>query len=400
MRRHHPFWKKEHSFKYIYCFGLGVMSMGHMKSITETQDFFNELLEAIALPEEDRQQIFYDLNNHFEQWIDKVFAVIRSKEEQYCFTLDLYSVLRLTAWAKEYCSQVLEDYLQIFQFSTAERQFFEEFYQAARQKSISRAVEAYQRLAENGYSIRYDFLTWFYPEFYMEDSYAGIHVLSGETVVLDHPSAIRGNVEVEKGGSLLIYGASLRMEGSILVRGGRLQIDHGEIQLLDCPSSFWLQMEETSVVTIIDTTIDCQYHCGVLRQSSGRLLVEDSWFQRTEGARALHFSGKSIVVRHTHFHQGRDGMIGLEGTPHAVIERCDFQNCYAEYGGAIYSDTIHDVQVEHCTFRECKAKYLGAAVYFKNQKLGQWVEECKCVDCVPQEEPFFNCIEIDSFPAS
>ena len=43
MEKHHPFWKKNALFQYTYCFGLGVMSMGHMKSIMETQDFFEDI---------------------------------------------------------------------------------------------------------------------------------------------------------------------------------------------------------------------------------------------------------------------------------------------------------------------------------------------------------------------
>ena len=66
MVRHHPYWKKDLEFKYTYCFGLGVMSMGHMKSIMETQDFFEELMRSIDLAKEQEQQIFFYLNNHFD----------------------------------------------------------------------------------------------------------------------------------------------------------------------------------------------------------------------------------------------------------------------------------------------------------------------------------------------
>ncbi len=392
MNRHHPFWKRSHSFKYIYCFGLGVMSMGHMKSITETQDHFDEMLEAIALPEKDRQQIFFDLNDHFEQWVDRVFTTIRGKQEQYCFTLDLYNIFKRTSWAKDYCSHILEDYLQVFQFSVAERQFFEDFYHAMRQKNIDLAQEAVREFMGSGHVIRYDFLVWFYPAFHMEEEYAGLRVLSGETVILDRPAVIHGSVEVEKGGSLLIHGAGLQMEGGIWVHGGRLQIDHGEIRVFRCDAPFWLQLEETAVVTVIDTAVDCQYQCGVMRQTSGRLLVEDSWFRQTAGARALCFSGRDARIRHCRFQQCRDGMIELRGLASSTIEHCDFQDAYAEYGGAIYSDTIHNVLIDRCTFRGCRAKYLGAAVYFKNQKLGQQIADCKCVDCTPLKDPFFNSL--------
>jgi hypothetical protein len=368
------------------------MSMGHMKSITETQDYFENMLEEIDLPQEDRQQIFFDLNNHFEQWIDKVFAGIRSKEEQYCFTLDLYSILRRTSWAREYCTSVLENYLQVFQFSDKERAFFRDFHQAARRDNVQEAVKAYRQLWMEGYPIRYDFLTWFYPGFYLEEQYGAIKVSAGETVVLDHPTVVNGDIEVDKGGSLLIYGASIRMEGSIFVRGGRFQIDHGEIQIQGCDEPFWLQLEDTSVVTIIDTLIDCQYHCGVLQQNSGRLLVEDSTFQKTKGNRAIRFSGRAVKIYHSHFRETRDGVISLEGLTSARLEMCDFHNSYGEYGGAIYSDTIHFVKIVQCTFRGCRAKYLGAAVYFKNQKLGQQIINCKCEDGIPKDDPFFNAL--------
>ena len=82
MDRHHPYWKKDPEFKYTYCFGLGVMSMGHMKSIMETQDFFEELMRSIDLAKEREQQIFFDLNNHFDEWVDHVFGMLQGKEEQ------------------------------------------------------------------------------------------------------------------------------------------------------------------------------------------------------------------------------------------------------------------------------------------------------------------------------
>ena len=188
MEKHHPFWKKNASFQYTYCFGLGVMSMGHMKSIMETQDFFEDIVKAIRLPESQWQQIFFDLNNHFEEWIDKVFALLRGKEEQYCFTLDLYRILSHTVWSREYCSAVLEDYLQVFQFSHAERAFFQEFDKCMRTQDEQGAIEAVQKFSEEGYSIRYDFLTWFYPQFYMEKRYQGMRIRDGETVILDCPT--------------------------------------------------------------------------------------------------------------------------------------------------------------------------------------------------------------------
>lgn len=366
--------------------------MGHMKSITETKEDFNNLLSCIYLPEEERQQILIDINNHFELRIEEVFSHVRTKEEQYCFALDLYHILSLTSWAKPYCSQVLEDYLQIFQFSAVERIFFQEFYNARQEQNLENARRVYQCFVEEGYSIRYDFLTWFYPEFTMEEQYQEIHIPAGKTVVLDKPTKISGDITVERGGSLLIHGAALEMKGCVRVHGGRIQIDHGNIQVLECREPYWLILEDTAVVTIIDTIIDCHDQCGVLHQNTGRLLVEDSWFRNTDHKRALSFSGQSIHLCHTKFWQGQCGGIELNGAVHAKILKCEFKNINADYGGAICSESIEDVTIKQCTFLKCQAKYLGSAVYFKHQKLGQNVEECQCSECVPEDYPFFNLL--------
>lgn len=392
-KRHHPFWKRDLDFKYIYCFGLGVMSMGHMKSMTETQDYFDGLLENIALPENLRQQILVDINNHFETRIDEVFANLRTKGEQYCFVLDLYSIIRFASWGKKYCESVLEDYLQIFQFSQAERKFFENFAEAARRGNMERALAAYQEFRTQGYSIRYDFLTWFDPSFAMEEHYGDITVASGDTVLLDKPSVIAGDIVVKRGGSLLLYGADVQMDGSITVEGGRIQIDHSNIRVTSCHRLYWLEIQDTSVVTVADTMIDCQGKCGILRQNSGRLILEECWLRHTDRVRAIHFTGQSVKIMHSHFLDGRSGFLEFGGAAQVKVCDCDFRTGIGEYGGAVYSDTIGDVLLQQCEFFGCRARYLGAAVYFKTQKLGQAVDACVCQDCVPPEKTFFNLLD-------
>ena len=141
-----------------------------------------------------------------------------------------------------------------------------------------------------------------------------------------------------------------------------------------------------------DTSVDCKEKCGLLEQKTGYLLVNDCWVRQTAGARAISFEGDAIRIHNTHFSRCMNGMVSIQGGASAEIVNCEFQEGIAEYGGAVYADTIHDVLLEHCTFRSCQAKYLAAAVYFKFQKLGQRVEDCQCIDCDPLENVFFNIL--------
>ena len=61
----------------------------------------------------------------------------------------------------------------------------------------------------------------------------------------------------------------------------------------------------------------------------------------------------------------------------------------------MYSESIGNVKCENCVFDECKARYLGAAIYFKYQKFGQFVKNCSCKKCVPEESQIFNVYDDD-----
>ncbi len=72
------------------------------------------------------------------------------------------------------------------------------------------------------------------------------------------------------------------------------------------------------------------------------------------------------------------------------VDDCVFVEGSAEYGGAVYSDSIGNVRINQCHFERCHAKYLGAAVYFKYHKYGQLVQNCICQSCTPEEKPIFH----------
>lgn len=395
----HPFWKKSDAFKYTYCFGLGVMAMGHMKAIAETQQFFEETLEQIALPPQQCQQILPDINNQFERMLDQVIRTIRTKEEQYCFVLDLYSIRRHTSWARQYCDGVLEEYLQIFQFSAMERIFFQDLDRAMTESDPEKATGAYRCFVEEGYHIRYDVVTYFYPEFCIQAQAKGLHIETGKALLLDVPMTIHGDVVVERGASLMLHGAKIQITGGIYVKGGKLQIDHADILVEGCSGEYLMNLENVAVVTITDSRIDCNRHCGLLKQNTGRLLIEDCELRHMAGVCGIFFSGRSVRIAKSRFYQGTCGMLSLSNAADAKIYYCDFEGGEASYGGAIYSESMGDVVIWQCVFRKCRARYLGSAVYFKYQKMGQSVWECDCLQCEPSTEPFFNVVSKEIYQA-
>lgn len=394
-RVNHPLSGRSVGFRYLYSFGVGILALGNMKSITELQERYEYFLECIALPREQREKILPDLNNRFEFRLSECMKVLRTKEVQYCFLADLYQLYNLAVWSLEYCRKVIENFFQIFHMSENEIAFFESFNRAALQYNLQEAQRVYREFQREGFDVSYEMLQYFYPGFEEQDTYGDVEVALGKTLVIDKPTQIQGDIRVVRGGSLLFCGADVKMSGSIFVDGGRIQILNTRLQIEKCDAPVFLSIKDAAVVRIENSAIDCGFCCGFLRQNSGRLFIEESEFSHSQGKRMISFSGIDTRILRSSFIQGKQGFLKLSGSARLDMKQCDFLDCYEEYGGSIFSDSIDNVAIRECSFRNCRAKYLGAAIYFKYQKLGQTVRDCVCSSCTPEDGQVFNAYEDD-----
>lgn len=391
----HPMSDYDNSFKYYYCFGIGVMALGNMKAITELQDLFENFLDIMDIQDESRNNIIVDINNYFDLKMSECIRIIKNKDEQYSFIVDLYKLYQKSLWSQEYCKKIINNYMEIFRFSHEEKKFFDDLAGAVSKKDLDMAIEVYNRFKAQGYEIDYGTVIYYYPDFYIEETYNDINVASGKTMILDKPAVINGSIIVERGGSLLIKGALIRMNGHIYVDGGRIQIKNARVIIEGCDSDFWLGMYKVAVVHIEDSFIDCGSFCGALYQNSGRLILLRTNIHRTDKVRAIDFRGRSAIIEDSEFMNCKEGAVDIYNSARMRISGTRFQDTYAEYGGAIRSETIGNVKFAMCEFKNCRAKYLGAAVYFKYQKYGQYVTECQCTECIPEDMPIFNVYEDD-----
>ncbi|MCD7825998.1 MAG: right-handed parallel beta-helix repeat-containing protein [Clostridiaceae bacterium] len=394
-RINHPFSGRSPAFRYLYAYGVGVLALGSMKAMTELTDRFDYFLECISLPNEQKEQIVDDLNNHFEYRLTESVRILKTKEVQYCFFADLWKLCNLAVWSLEYCEKVIENYIQVFHMSETEIAFLRSFNDAAVKRDVSAARQCYHDFREAGFDIPYRIMQYFMPEFYDEESYGEIVVKAGKTLRIDKPARVSGDIVVERGGSLIFDGADLTMQGGILIDGGRIQFLDSKVFVSECSHKYFLDIRDAAVVRIENTAVDCNMQCGFLTQNKGRLLIEEAELLRSQGARMIAFSGRYIRIRRSSFVQGGAGFLALSGFCQTILEKCDFIQAEADYGGAFFSDSIDNTVIRECSFRFCNAKYLGGAIYFKYQKLGQVVRDCVYGNCEPAESAVFNVYQDD-----
>lgn len=394
-RVNHPLSGRSLGFRYLYSFGVGILAIGSMKSITELQERYEYFLECMALPKEQREQILPDLNNRFEFRLSECMKILRTKEVQYCFLADLYKLQNLAVWSMEYCTNVIDNFLHLFHMSENEISFFRLFNRAAVQKNLPEAQAVYRGFQREGFDVSYEMLQYFYPGFEDRDTYGDVTVALGKTLVIDKPTEIQGNIRVERGGSLLLRGGDVTMSGSIFIDGGRIQLQNTKIFVESCSAPVFLSIKDAAVVRVENSTVDCNFCCGFLRQNSGRLFIEESEFAHADRRRMIAFSGIDARILRSSFLHGRQGLLKVSGSAQLDMRQCDFLDCYEEYGGGVFSNSANNVVIQDCSFRSCRAKYLGAAIYFKYQKLGQVVKDCVCHMCEPQDSQIFNAYDDD-----
>ena len=98
----------------------------------------------------------------------------------------------------------------------------------------------------------------FYPEFEEEDFFRDIIVKAGKTFHLDKPTQVNGDIVVERGGSLVLDGAHLKIKGSILVQG----VEEFELKILKFTVLILLWMYLRCAVRLIGAKVQCSDFCG------------------------------------------------------------------------------------------------------------------------------------------
>lgn len=387
----HPFAYRDINFKYLYCFGLGVLACGSMKSMTETRQYLDQIVDSMLLSPNYKDKIVIDINNNFDYKINDVFDLFETKEEKYCFTADLYRISNKSLWAQEYCDNVIDIYLEVFDFVEEEINFFHDFMYIAEKKNKEQAMKLYKEFIHEGFRISYRLLQYMFQDFLLEEIYDNIVLDHGSRKIIDKPTVIKGNIIIQRGASLLMDGASVMLEGSIIVNDGKLAIKNTEIFIKSCTEEYAFTVSKSALLKIEDSTIDCNFKSGMLKQDSGYLLVNNATIQQTKLSRAISFSGKSIIMNGVTMQDCLDG--GIINHAEMNMDDCNFFNCKAEHGGAIYSDTLERVNISNCRFQNCNAKYLGGAVYFAYKKYGQNVTNCEFQNCLPMDSNLFNAFD-------
>ncbi|HEX3022347.1 MAG TPA: right-handed parallel beta-helix repeat-containing protein [Lachnospiraceae bacterium] len=130
-----------------------------------------------------------------------------------------------------------------------------------------------------------------------------------------------------------------------------------------------------------------------MNQRLGRLIINNSIISHTDKVRAIEFEGAKLVINGTTLEDCLRGGVQVNRDGMLNIDDCEFYNCKADHGGAIFTDSLYDSTISNSRFTNCVGNYLGGAIYFAYQKYGQFVYRCEYDRCLPDDSILFNQYE-------
>lgn len=389
----HPFAYKDNTFKYSYCFGLGVLAYGTVESMKELLGEYQKIITSMKLPSSYVGKIVGDMNENFDYKINDVFVMLDTKEKQYTFTADLLKLRNFSLRSENYAKKVCQNYFGIFKFTSEEKEFFLHYNEVACKKNIEEAVRLYHRFVKDGYTISYKLLKYICEDILIEEKYDNLILNAGEKFIIDKPSTIYGQVAITNGAVLIIKNCEVRINGSIMVDGGRLLINTAKIIVEDCNSDTLIHISNTAKVDVSTLDLNCNFKCGAFWQNRGCLTINNSIISNTDLAAAIRFMGDSLIMNGTTLADCLAGGVRVKEIGQLVVDDCEFYHCEEEHGGAIYSNSLSDSRITNSRFTNCNGKYLGGAIYFAYEKYGQKVYRCEYEQCSPEDSIVFNACE-------
>ncbi len=174
------------------------------------------------------------------------------------------------------------------------------------------------------------------------------------------------DIVLERGMSLTIDHAVIRIFGNIALNGGTLKIKNSKIIRKSGSHRACINLHTSySVAEISSVEADCRNFGMFIRAEAGKVRVKNSHIYNTTRGAAIRFWGEEIVVADSNFsycYSPEDGGAIMVRGGEAYIKGCHFTDCEAKRGGAVYG--IEGTQIKDCEFLRCNVAEYGAAVYY------------------------------------
>lgn len=395
-RQAHPLASLSLHNKYNYCFGLAILAKGNMKTLRELSAPFSYICKTLGISLEQQEELISDLNNQFDVSLDQLMQLLfMERRWAYCFLIDLLKLSEYADFGTWYCDEVIKQFCYILKIPKETLRFMQKFLKERKNENSAKVQELVSQFERDSDALDYDLLRYMNPEYVRKNHYKELILNTGGIARIEMETEIDGDMIVSNGTRVIISNTSLLIGGSISVESGRLKITNSLIEAKgeERLDQYLIETTKQHTVKIEDSTLQMHHLCPAYYQADGNLSIKNSMFCESVGDYAVNFGGKRIEMEDVIIKDAQNGGIRVVGRAQTDLYHCQFLNCKAEHGGAVYVSSTEELHIRECNFENCTAKFLGSAIYVHYKTYGQKVLGCTYRDCEPKTDMVFNVYE-------
>ncbi len=385
----HPLYQKGTEFRIYYCAAI----LLHTRLNTGASSFNNLQLERLMksgfhLDSKETMKVI-QLSRQVKSTVDYLLELLESPEEQYIFIMDLanVSINEMSITIEEQKS--IDLFAKLMEIDNKTKNLLIQFVTSAFYESYYDCKQLYEEMQRQQLGLKMGQLQYFVPDYEYIEVVKEQKIQNGRTIWqgdyrLDHCITIPDEAE------LYFCDGTLYLNGQIEIKGGTLRIENSKIvcgNVQTAGNDFFIRAQQNSTIIINDTIVDAKNIDGFLEANSGMLTMKKSRISHTRGKSAVELTEDTAFnIEETVFYDcissENGGAVCIKcGT--GQLKDCQFQNCEAQNGGAVYS--LNTVFISNCEFEQCYAQVHGGGIYMIGE-IRSNIERCHFRDCLPKHE--------------
>lgn len=381
----HPLYTKSKEYRIIY--GAAVFMQAELDRLTSPLNNFElqRLLSSGFRLDSDGMSKVLRYSKEKEKVVNYLLENFTTAREKYLLLLDMYHVSIKDDEIKEDALEAARLFGKLFGVSAAHQKMLIEFAKAAVREDVSKSRDLLHRMHVQNMDLTPVDMKYYIMNLWDTIECNQMMMETERNVRIVERCVIKEDLVLTKGMQLIFDHAEVRIFGNILLQGGMLRIEDSKIIRKGDRHRACINMKDAdSRIDVISSEVDCRNLGMMIRAEAGSLFMDKSMVYRTTRGAAIRFWGHEIKVENSAFsecYSHEDGGAMMIRTPNAIVTNCQFRNCEAKRGGAIFA--IEGGQITNCTFRECCVAEFGAAIFYHGLARAN-VHHLKYVDCYPE----------------
>lgn len=393
----HPLFMESNGFKILYVSAL----LMHARLNNNANPLNNLELERLitrGFQLTSREIIsMMTLSKDVEMLIDEIINALDTQRKKLLFYFDLTNMSISSLEITQEEQKSLDLFAELLNISSDEKELISQFISASFRKQYQDCIQIFDQMEIKKLPINKMDISYYMIEYSYQNRITPENIHSGSVNYFSGDCLFEGTFYLSSDTTIHISNALVKVNGNFIIDNSTLHIENSWIDFSKkeyTKDSFhtFIFVKNSGHVQLKNTTLQCSHNGGLLYQTDGISTLEHCTIKNTSIVPAIVSNGQTLSIQHSNFSncftKEKGGALFIQNGS-AQIQNCEFTDCMAHYGGAIYAN--YRTIIFNCSFEHCYTTELGSAIFYHGE-IHSNIEKCNCNHCYPKENTIIQYI--------